>query len=158
MKFTTVFGEEIDTKCAGCVVMDNSKFKDGRIYQSKLWDLSQDFETPYPGMVVISPMRHVSNYMDLTKEELDELHDLTVKCKKAFIKIFDCHKMAYMFYEKPDGHVHFVIIPLHGLVEITDKYSVLGDLIKRTPELKKDSKNMERVFDTIDRLRIYFNN
>lgn len=54
MKFTTVFGEEIETDCAGCVVMDDSKFKEGRIYQSKLWDVSQDFETPYPGMIVIS--------------------------------------------------------------------------------------------------------
>lgn len=156
MKFTTVFGEEVETDCAGCVVMDDSKFKEGRIYQSKLWDVSQDFETPYPGMIVISPMRHVSEYADLTKEELDELHCLTLDCKKAIVKIFDCRKMAYMFYEKPNGHVHFVIIPLHGLVKVDDKYSVLGELITKTPELKKDKENMLRVYDAIEKLRRYF--
>lgn len=156
MKFTTIFGEKIDVKCAGCVVLDASKFKEGRIYQSRLWDLSQDFETPYPGMVVISPMRHVSNYMDLSKEELDELHKLTIETKKAIMEIFGCRKMAYMFYEKPDGHVHFVIIPLHGLVQVDDKYSVLGELIKKTPELLENEDNMYRVKDAIAKLRAHF--
>ena len=48
MQFKTIFDEELNVPCAGCVVMDNSKFKDGRIYQSKFWDLSQDFEIAYP--------------------------------------------------------------------------------------------------------------
>ena len=48
MEFTTIFDEKINTSCAGCVVVDNSKFKDGRIYQSNLWDISQDFEIAYP--------------------------------------------------------------------------------------------------------------
>ncbi len=158
MQFTTVFGEFIDTPCAGCVVMDETKFKEGRIYQTKLWDLSQDFETPYPGMVVISPMRHVSNYMDLAEEELKELHLLTIHCKKAISAIFDCQKVAYMFYEKPNGHVHFVIIPLHGLVHVEDKYSVLGELIAKTPQLRDDKENMQKVVKAIDSLREYFKN
>lgn len=158
MKFTTVFDEQIETPCAGCVVMDSSKFKEGRIYQSKLWDLSQDFETPYPGMVVISPMRHVSTYMDLTEEELKELHEITIHCKKAILQIFSCYKMAYMFYEKPNGHVHFVIIPLHGLVEVEDKYSVLGELIAKTPKLRNDKENMKKVIKAIDDFREYFKN
>lgn len=60
MQFTTIFGEVIDTPCAGCVAVVPEKFKEGRIFKTKLWDLSQDFETPYPGMAVISPLRHVS--------------------------------------------------------------------------------------------------
>lgn len=156
MKFKTIFNEEINTLCAGCVVMDNTKFKAGRIYQSKLWDLSQDFEIAYPGMVVLSPMRHVSNYMDLTDEELKELHVLTIHSKKAIQKIFDCEKMAYMFYEKPNSHVHFVIIPLHGWIEVKDKYSVLGELMSMAEKLREDKVNMAKVVEVIDALREYF--
>ncbi len=158
MKFTTIFNEEIDTPCAGCVVMDDTKFQEGRIYQSKLWDLSQDFEIAYPGMVVLSPMRHVSNYMDLSEDELKELNVLTVHCKKAIEKIFDCDKIAYMFYEKSNGHVHFVIIPLHGLIEIKDKYSVLGELISKADELRTDKANMAQVVGVIGKFREYFRN
>jgi len=158
MKFTTIFNEEIDTPCAGCVVMDKAKFTDGRIYQSRLWDLSQDFEIAYPGMVVLSPLRHVSNYMDLTKDELEELNFLLAHCKKVIFKIFNCEKVAYMFYEKPDGHIHFVVIPLHGLIKIENKYSVLGELMDRSEELKNDKDNMTKVIETIKKFREYFQN
>ena len=158
MKFTTIFNEDIDTPCAGCIVMDKTKFQKGRIYQSKLWDLSQDFEIAYPGMIVLSPMHHVSNYMDLMEDELRELRALTVYCKKAIKEIFDCDKVAYMFYEKPDGHVHFVIIPLHGLVEIKDKYSVLGELMSKAKDLRTDKENMARVVKVIGEFRAYFKN
>lgn len=156
MKFKTIFNEEINVECAGCVVMDNSKFVEGRIFQTKLWDLSHDYEIPYPGMIVVSPMRHVSNYMDLSKEELDELHKFFVLIKKATLEIYNSTKMANIWYEKENGHVHFVFIPLHGLVEIKDKYSVLGELITKTPELLKDANNMQMVVDGIAKFKKYF--
>lgn len=156
MKFTTIFNEEIETPCVGCVVTDKTKFREGRIYQSHLWDLSQDFEIAYPGMVVLSPLRHVSNYMDLTKDELQELNILLSHCKKAIMEIFNCEKAAYMFYEKPDGHIHFVVIPLHGLIKIEDKYSVLGELMNKAAELKNNSDNMLKVTETIKQFRDYF--
>lgn len=156
MKFTTIFNEEIETPCAGCIVADNSKFKDGRIYQSKLWDISQDFEIAYPGMVVISPMRHVSSYADLTEDELKELHILTTHCKKAIVKIFNCEKTAYMFYEKPNGHIHFIIIPLHGLIDIKNKYSVLAELMSKAEQLRTDRENMSKIINAISQFRQYF--
>lgn len=158
MEFTTIFNETIDTPCAGCIVTDNTKFKEGRIYQSKLWDLSQDFEIAYPGLVVLSPLRHVSNYMDLTEDELKELNTLMTHCKKAIKKIFNCEKVAYMFYEKPNGHIHFVIIPLHGLIEIKDKYSVLGELMSKAEPLRTDKENMHKVIKAINDFREYFRN
>ena len=156
MQFKTIFNEELNVHCAGCVVMDNSKFKDGRIYQSKFWDLSQDFEIAYPGMMVISPMRHVANYTDLTEEEIRELYLLMKYCKNALSDIFDCSKFANMFYEKPNGHIHFVIIPLHGLIKIENKYAVLAELMAKIDELRKNEDNMKTVVDTINKLRKYF--
>lgn len=158
MQLTTIFNEEIETPCAGCIVLDNTKFKEGRIYQTKLWDISQDFEIAYPGMIVLSPLRHVSNYTELTSQEIQELNTLLIHSKKAIVKIFNCEKLAYTFYEKPNGHIHFVIIPLHGLVEIKDKYSVLGELIAKSEELKSNKDNMLNVNMAIKQLRTYFQN
>jgi len=158
MKFTTIFGEVIDTPCAGCIVADKTKFREGRIYQSDLWDVSQDFEIAYPGMVVISPLRHVSNYMDLTQNELQELSILLAHCKKAILKIFNCEKVAYMFYEKPNGHIHFVVIPLHNLITVEERYSVLGELTHKAKELKNNRDNMNTLAETIEKFRDYFRN
>lgn len=158
MQLTTIFNEEIETPCAGCIVLDNTKFKEGRIYQTKLWDISQDFEIAYPGMIVLSPLRHVSNYAELTSQEQQELNTLLIHSKKAIVKIFNCEKLAYTFYEKPNGHIHFVIIHLHGLIEIKDKYSVLGELIAKSEELKSNKNNMLNVNKAIKQLRTYFQN
>lgn len=158
MQLTTIFNEEIETPCAGCIVLDNTKFKEGRIYQTKLWDISQDFEIAYPGMIVLSPLRHVSNYAELTSQEQQELNTLLIHSKKAIVKIFNCEKLAYTFYEKPNGHIHFVIIPLHELIEIKDKYSVLGELIAKSEELKNNKDNMQNVNKAIKQLRTYFQN
>lgn len=57
MKYTTVFGEEIETSCIGCTVANNKQFMKGRIYRTKLWNLAQDFEIAYPGMIILSPLR-----------------------------------------------------------------------------------------------------
>ena len=156
MKITTIFDEEIDTPCAGCIVTDNSKFKEGRIYQTKLWDISQDFEIAYPGMIVLSLMRHVSNYMDLTEPEIQELNILLSHCKKAISEIFNSQNIAYMFYEKPNGHIHFVIIPLHGLVEVKDKYSVLGELMAKSEELRTNKETISQVISAVSDFRRYF--
>lgn len=101
-------------------------------------------------------MRHVSAYADFTEDELKELHILIAYCKKAVQKIFNCDKVAYMFYEKTNGHIHFVIIPLHGLIEIKDKYSVLGELMSKAKELRTNKQNMDRVVKIINDFREYF--
>lgn len=72
-----------------------------------------------------------------------------------FTTIFN-EKIAYMFYEKPNGHIHFVIIPLHSLVEIKDKYSILGELMFKAEYLRMDEKNMVQVIKAINDLRKYF--
>ena len=158
MKYTTVFGEEIETSCIGCTVANNKQFMKGRIYRTKLWNLAQDFEIAYPGMIILSPLRHVSNYIDLTLDEQQELNVLLSHCKKAIINIFNCKKVAYAFYEKPDGHIHFIVIPLHNLVDIGDKYSVLGELMTKAEMLRNNKENMVRVVDAISKLKNYFNN
>ena len=156
MKFTTIFNEEIEVPCAGCVVMDETKFKQGRIYQTKLFDISQDFEIALPGMMVISPMRHVSNFADLTDEERAELNVLTIKCKQALSELWSIKQLSYQFYEKPDGHVHFVIIPLWDWFEYKNKYGILAELMEQIPALRKDEKNMQQVVEYINKLKKWF--
>lgn len=109
-------------------------------------------------MVVVSPLRHISNYADLTSDEVQELNTLLAHCKKAILEIFNCKKISYMFYEKPNGHIHFVIIPLHNLITIEDRYSVLGELMRKAKKLKNDKAIMKQVTDAIGKYKNYFQN
>lgn len=156
MKFTTIVGEEIEIDCPGCSNRDFSKLQALRILDTKLWAVGQDYELAYPGLIVIAPMRRVSNYADLTDEEILEFNQLMKISKQAISDLFHCNNICYTFYEKQNGHFHMVIIPLHGLVKLENKYSALSELMQKAPEIKADKKLMAEVLLYVDKLRIYF--
>ncbi len=156
MKFTTIFNEEIEIDCVGCVVSDAKLFKQGRIFQTELFDISQDFELAVPGMMVISPLRHIPNIEALTDDELAELSLLQVYCKRALLDLWECENVVYQLYEKPDCHIHLVIIPLWKSLKLQNKYAALAELMARKDELKSDMQNMEQVVKYIEDLKVWF--
>lgn len=156
IKFETIFGEVLDVPCMGCVVADNSKFLQGRIFQTELFDISQDFELAVPGMMVISPMRHINMIECLTDDELAELSLLTVECKRALVDLWECEKVYYSLFEKPDGHIHLVIVPLWKSLKLKNKYAALAELMERKEDLKNDKENMAQVTEYIIKLRNWF--
>lgn len=157
MKLNTIFDEEIEIDCVGCVVCDNSLFSQGRIFQTELFDISQDFELAIPGMMVISPLRHIPNIEVLTDDELAELGLLQVYCKRALLDLWECENVVYQLYEKPGCHIHLVIIPLWKSLKIKNKYAVLAELMARADEFKADAENMKKVKEYILALRNWFN-
>lgn len=156
MKFETIFGENIEIECMGCVVSNAELFKKGRIFQTELFDISQDFEIALPGMMVVSPMRHIPNIEALTDDELAELGLLTVYCKRALIDLWECENVVYQLYEKPNCHIHLVIMPLWKDLKINNKYAVLAELMERKDALKADKANLAKVEDYVLRLRKWF--
>lgn len=156
MKFTTIFNEEFDVPCQGCLNRDDSKFAKGFIYRSDLFKVSQDMELAVPGMMVIAPLRHVCAFTDLTAEEQKEWCELIVKCKKALIDLWDIHKTAFIFYESGNNHIHFIIIPLWEWLERKSNYSVLAELMAREDEFKKDEENMAKTIEYIGKLQQWF--
>lgn len=156
MKFKTIFNEELDVDCVGCIVNNAKLFKNGRIFQTELFDISQDFELAVPGMMVISPLRHIPNIEVLNDEELAELGLLQVYCKRALLDLWECENVVYQLYEKPGCHIHLVIIPLWKTLNIRNKYAVLAELMERKDELLNNEANMIEVTDHILALRKWF--
>lgn len=156
MKLETIFNEKIEIDCVGCVVSNNNLFKQGRIFQTELFDISQDFELAVPGMMVISPLRHIPNIEALSDDELAELSLLQVYCKRALLDLWECENVVYQLYEKPECHIHLVIIPLWKSLKIENKYAVLSELMSRKNELKSDEQNMRKVVEYIKALKKWF--
>ena len=156
MKLTTFWGENLNPDCIGCYVGDETNFQQGRICQTKFWNLGQDIEIAYPGMLVFSPLRHIFSFDDLTPEEFQEWQQLMIKSKQAIREIFGCEKVAYAFYESANLHIHFIIIPLHGEVKVQDKYAIIRELMDRADELRENQQNLKRVFEVLAKMRQYF--
>lgn len=140
----------------GCVAADNSKFKQGRIFQTELFDISQDFELAVPGMMVISPMRHINMIESLTEDEVAELGLLTIECKRALVDLWEQEKVFYCLYEDGCQHIHLVIIPLWKDLKIKNRYAAVAELSAHKDELKSDVENMRQVAEYVEKLREWF--
>ena len=158
MEFITVFGDVVRVDCLGCVDRTLPSVSKFLIHETDHFIVEQDLELAYPALVVLVPKRHISNYEEMTQEEILELSNLIVKSKKIIQSIFDVDRFAYMFYERPNGHFHFIIIPLLPDMKIKEKSGVLAEIIQRNDELKRDVSNMTLVSETIKYLRVLFKN
>lgn len=54
------------------------------------------------------------------------------------------------------GHVHFIIVPMHGIIKYENKYSIVKELQDVRKELKNNKENMKLVLDTISKMREWF--
>lgn len=158
MKETTIFGDEIEGSCIACeIVNDIDKFKEGRIFKTEFFDIHQDYGIAVPGLMVIAANRHVTNIDTLTDDELAEISLLQVYCKKALLDLWECEDVAYLLFEKPASHLHYIVIPMWKSLKINNKYAVLAELAARADELKSDAENMKKVREAVVALRKWFN-
>lgn len=157
MKETTIFGDVIEGDCIACEIVNNAdKFKQGRIFETEYFDIHQDFGIAVPGLMVIAAKRHVCNIDTLTDDELAEISLLQVYCKKALLDLWECENVAYLLFEKPSSHLHYIVVPMWKSLKINDKYSILAELLSKKDELKNDKENMEKVKASVLALRKWF--
>ncbi len=157
MDFTTIFGDVVRVDCLGCVDRTLPSVSKFLIHETDSFFVEQDLELAYPALVVLVPKRHISSYAELTQTEILELSNLIVESKKNIQQLFEVDRFAYMFYERPNGHFHFIIIPLFLSMKIKEKSGVLAEIIQRNNELKSDEDNMKLTSKTISDLKLLFN-
>ena len=82
--FKDIDGVEYNNvNCLSCSINDGTlKPFGGILYRSKSFVVSQDFELPINGFIIISPIRHVCFLNELENDELSEFMLLTNKVIK----------------------------------------------------------------------------
>jgi len=99
-----------------CVFCTNPEVKDREITGNKLaWAFSTNIPI-VPGHVLICPKRCVSNFNDLTKEEVAAIFDLQKKLKKSLQKVFKAEGFNYAWNEGETAgqavpHFHLHMLP-----------------------------------------------
>ena len=156
MEFKTIFGEIISADCLGCSDRNVPALKKLQIAEMKNWRVEQDIELAYPAMIILVPKRHVSNYADLSSDELQELNELIVKSKNNIKKLFQVDRFVYMFWERPNGHFHFLIMPVFDFMNIKNRAGILSEITERNSDFTGDKEHMKLVAETIDKLRNLF--
>ena len=152
MKITTIFNQELEiNECLGCYLVNTGVFKDGLIAQTDTMQLSLDLELAYPGMMILSPKRHVEYFDQLTADETGEWNKLLAVATKALRQDSDCKQISYFFRSFAGYHMHLAIMPIWKGAVYQDSQIILSDLIKDCEKLRKES--MQEVISYKDKLQ-----
>ena len=110
-------------RCPGCEYGRTEFHLDcGMAYENEIFTLSQDFELPIPGFMIVAPKRHIEMLSELTDEERNEMFSIVDKAVKIMRANHICERFDYIFEEKENRHLHVWLLPRYEWMnECTDE-------------------------------------
>lgn len=161
MKIKDIMGVEHELNgCLGCeIVNKNLKPVGGIIYKNEYFVVTQDFELPIDGFIVISSIRHVEQLAELSDKERMNLIDLINK----IINILKSNNIAeeynIILEEKRDYHFHVWLMPRHKWMQ--EKFGKIMKHIKEIQEYAiqnmQTKENIEKIIKTCEIVRTELN-
>lgn len=105
--------------------------------------LSLDLELAYPGMMILSPKRHVEYFDQLDAKEATDWNKLLSAATRSLRQDSSCSRIVYSFRSFIGYHMHLAIIPVWKSGRYQEDYTILSDLVKDAANLRKE--NIEKV-------------
>lgn len=134
--------------CPGCLYA-NHKFSltCGMIYENENFTVSQDWELPIPGFIIISPKRCVEKLNNLTKNERDEMFDLVDFVIAKLRKNKVCDRFEIIFEEKENRHLHVWIMPRQDWMKniVEDIIDNIGKICEYAKENMKNENTYIKI-------------
>lgn len=147
--------KEINFKgCPGCAYAKHEfDLPCGIAYENEKFTLSQDWELPILGFLIVSPKKHIEKLEELTKEERDEMFDIVDKTIKILRENNICDRFDIIFEEKENRHLHVWILPRHAWMnkicdDIIDNIGDIMDYAKknfRTVNIYEEIKEITKL-------------
>ena len=98
--------------CPGCAYARHEFYLDcGMAYENERFTLSQDFELPIPGFLIVALKRHIEMLSELTDEERNEMFFISDQAVRIMRANHICERFDYIFEEKESRHLHVWILP-----------------------------------------------
>lgn len=149
-KMEYVQGKRPQVECILCAIINHDqRVVDSSVFSSQLMTVSLNLYPYNPGHLMIFPNRHIEHFEDLSKDEVIEMHRLTILSMQVLQKLYQPQgfNIGYNLGERSGAsikHLHRHIVPRYN--------NELGfiDILSGSKILVEDPK------DTLERLRIAF--
>ena len=140
MKITTLLNQDLEIDgCMGCYLARKNIFKEGLIAETQEMSLTLDLELAYPGMMILSPKRHVEYFDQLTTDEMNDWNKLLSAATQALREDSSCTRISYFFRSFPEYHIHLAIMPVWENGAYQNDYTILPDLVTDCEKLRKEN-------------------
>ncbi|MDO4996477.1 MAG: hypothetical protein Q4E69_04795 [Bacilli bacterium] len=134
--------------CPGCAYAKHEfELPCGMIFENNNFTLSQDWELPIVGFLVVAPKRHIEKLAELSKQERDEMFDIV---NKTIIKLREnniCDRFDIIFEEKENRHFHVWIMPRYNWMK-----EINEDIIDNIGKIFEYAKTNFRNKETYDKI------
>ena len=146
--------------CYGCAYA-NHKFSlpCGMVYEDDILTISQDWELPINGFMVVCPKRHVEYFNELTFDEINYLFKYVHKTQTYLKEMNVCDEFGIVISEKKGVHLHIWISPKNQLANEKFKGGIayIKDYFKYAKENLKTKENFIQIKKIVEILRAKFN-
>ncbi len=153
-------GEEIEFKeCPGCSYAKHEfVLPCGFVYEDDSFTISQDWELPIPGFLILSPKRCVETLSDLTNEEREKMFFLLEKTMKILRNSHICERFDIIFEEKENRHLHIWILPREKwMTELVGSViDHIGQIFSYAKDNLRTPQNFEKIKEITDIVKEQF--
>ena len=132
----------------------------GIAYENDLLVLSQDWELPIEGFMIVSPKRCVEKYEQLTIKEKMQMMEVVDKTITILRQNNVCDRFNVLFEEKENRHFHIWIMPRHKWMSdlVGDIIDNIGDIFEYAKENFRTKKTINEIKRISDILKQNFDN
>lgn len=145
--------------CYGCAYANHEfSIPCGMVFENEYLTISQDWELPINGWIVLCPKHHVEKLDELTDKERDVLFKYVSLTTKYLKRLGVSEYFSVEMEERKHIHFHISVIPKHAwMKEVSgswmDNIGAFTDYAKANLRTKQNLKNIK---DTIKKLSNLF--
>lgn len=142
--------------CLGCEIANGNLIPFGGIlYKNQYFTITQDYELPIDGFIVISSIRHIEKFTDLTNDERFDLVNLINKTLNILRTNQIADEFNVILEEKQGYHFHVWLMPRHKWM--IEKFGKVLKNIKQIQDYALDNlrtkENINKISQTCDILK-----
>ena len=142
--------------CMGCEIAKGNLIPfGGMLYQDDQFTITQDVELPINGFIIISTVRHIEKFTELTDDERINLSNLINKTLNILRTNNIAEEFNIILEEKHNYHFHIWLMPRHKWM--IEKFGKVLKNIKQIQEYSienmRTKENLEQIEKTCKLLK-----
>jgi len=152
---TTADNTKVEVECIACAIAKKEvEVIGGTIAETRHFNVSNDFEYPIPGFLIIGSNRHVRSVADFDAEESVEFVTFLANIRKA-MRTIGIEKVTMVQEERTeDSHFHLWLFPWYEWMEEIGKgVSSIRKIMEFAGANNKTEPVFERIRSDCEKLR-----
>ena len=155
-QITDISGNVFEVECIGCAIaQEKIEVRGGSVIDTNYFDVSQDFEVPIPGFMIIATKRHLSSVDEFTDEEATEFTRILQATRKLQREVLGVESVYIHQEEDSSDHFHVWMLPRYDWMEekFGRKIESVRPIMDYSKNELKTAENLAKLDSSTERLK-----